>query len=343
MSMFWIREAHPRDANSLQTLAEHLGPSGSIPQNIDRIKELIETSQQSFSNPETAKSKNKYLFVLEDYLQKKLVGCSLIFAKHGTPDSPHTFLRLLKRTREDPSTQTKVDHELLRFEFDKDGPSEIGGLILDPLFRASAAGLGRLLSYCRFVYMGIKPEYFEPTVIAELLPPFNEDGSSPLWEAFGRRFTGMSYQEADRLSRTNKNFITSLFPNEDIYTCLFDKKAQDVIGKTGQQTTAAKRLLEHVGFTYMNAVDPFDGGPHYEAKVAEISLVKRMKQVQLSDKTLTSSGNRALLGFIGKSGFGCLSIHCKLDNEDGLMIEADPKAIVQDQQAEKNLFLVSPV
>lgn len=341
--MFLLRPVQHTDHKSLLELARFLGSSGSLPLEENALADFIALSCKSFSSPSEKKEENMYVFVLEDQLQKKIVGSSLIFAKHGTSEAPHTYLRVFEKTHEDDSTQIKKTHQMLRFEFDTDGPSEIGGLILHPDFRKLPLGLGRQLSFGRFLFMGMYPERFETHVIAELLPPFDKNGTSPLWEAFGKRFTDLSYQEADRLSRTNKDFIKNLFPPEDIYTDLFSEHAQAVIGQAGPDTLAAQKLLEKIGFRYLHAVDPFDGGPHYGAKVSEITLVKRMHAVQIEPQNLTEMGKRGFLCFEGKNGFGCLSLFFK-ETDTSLQISADAKQILTTQEAKmEKLFAVSGI
>lgn len=341
--MFVVRQVGPKDSDALLELAHHLGQSGSLRTDPVRLQEQIELSLQSFSNKPPPKEKAVYLFVLEDFFSKKIVGASLIFAKHGTPDSPHTYLRVLKKVHKDKSTGIRMEHRLLRFEFDSDGPTEIGGLILHPDYRGLPIGLGKQLSYTRFVYMGLHPDRFEKQVIAELLPPFNEDGTSELWEAFGKRFTGLSYSEADQLSRVNKDFIKALFPSEDIYTNLFSAKAQSVIGRTGPTSNAAKLLLERIGFKYLDAVDPFDGGPHYGAKLKEITLIKRLKKVRLSSEPLDSLGNRGLLAFENAKGFFSLSAPHRLEDEV-VYLDREVREILEKCEADpQELYLVSPI
>jgi arginine N-succinyltransferase len=41
-------------------------------------------------------------------------------------------------------------------------------------------------------------------------------------------------------------------------------------------------MLERIGFRYVSRVDPFDGGPHYEASLAEVSLVRAHRHVRLA-------------------------------------------------------------
>jgi arginine N-succinyltransferase len=84
----------------------------------------------------------------------------------------------------------------------------------------------------------------------------------------------MSYEEADKLSRRNKEFIRGLFPEGTIYASLLPQQAQDVIGKVGAQTRGVEKLLRRIGFRYAERVDPFDGGPHFTALTDEITLVQ---------------------------------------------------------------------
>jgi arginine N-succinyltransferase len=162
----------------------------------------------------------------------------------------------------------------LRLRYDVDGPSEIGGLVINPKYRKSPEKFGKQISFMRFLFVAEHPELFKDTIHSELLPPFDRDGNSPLWEALGRKFLKLNYHEADLLSRKDKNFILDLFPSTPIHQCLLPQEIQDSIGEVGPSTKPVKRMLENVGFKYNNEVDPFDGGPHYQAKVNDIQPIK---------------------------------------------------------------------
>ena len=95
-----------------------------------------------------------------------------------------------------------------------------------PEYRRAPERLGTMISYVRFLYLAAHPQLFRDEVLAELLPPLEPDGTSHLWEALGRHFTDMSYAEADRLSKKNKEFIKALFPEGVIYASLLPKDAQ---------------------------------------------------------------------------------------------------------------------
>src|SRR4051812_23960774 len=152
--MFVVRQIFNSDFDTVYALAKFLD-SFNLPHDRDPLKEQIERSVTSFVNPKHPKADSLYMFVLEDLKTRKIVGTSSVFGKHGTSDDPHTFLKVFHKTHEDPNLKIKIDHKLLRFEFDTDGPSEIGGLILHPEFRGKDLGLGKFLSYSRFMYMGM--------------------------------------------------------------------------------------------------------------------------------------------------------------------------------------------
>jgi arginine N-succinyltransferase len=95
-----------------------------------------------------------------------------------------------------------------------------------------------------------------------------------LWDHLGRRFINLSYREADAFSRTSKEFITSLFPDVEIYASLLPAEARRLIGHVSPDAVPALRMLERLGFHHIDEVDPFDGGPYLEAERDEIPLVR---------------------------------------------------------------------
>jgi arginine N-succinyltransferase len=119
---------------------------------------------------------------------------------------------------------------------------------------------------------------FRDEVLAELLPPLEPDGTSHLWDAVGRRFTGLTYRQADHLSKQNKEFIKGLFPDA-VHATLLSQQAQDVIGKVGPQTVGVQKMLSRIGFRYAERVDPFDGGPHFTAPTDEVTLIRAVRPV----------------------------------------------------------------
>jgi arginine N-succinyltransferase len=273
--MFILRAVETQDVDDLFELSQ-LITFINLPPDRQIIEKKVASSLKSFISPSENLWDNHYLFVLEDLNKKKVIGASMIHAQHGTEDEPHFFLTVGQENKFSSTINTGFIHGTLKLGLDTNGPTEIGGLILSPDYRNNALKLGKQLSFVRFLYMAIYPNWFKSLIHSELMPPFDKDGRAPLWEAIGRRFMNLEYQEADILSRNNKEFILSLYPSEAIYETLLPIEARNAIGKVGQETLPVKNMLEKIGFSYTQEVDPFDGGPHYRALLKDILPVKEM-------------------------------------------------------------------
>ncbi|PWU13660.1 MAG: arginine N-succinyltransferase [Bdellovibrio sp.] len=265
------------------------------------IGRKIERSLASFGG-QVPREEAEYFFVLEDTEEKLVVGSSMIMAKHGTPKLPHSFYKIIEKSHVSQDLGVGFIHKVLRFSQETDGPTEIGGLLVDKLYRKRPERLGKQISLVRFVYMALFPDQFEKRVLCELTPPLTEEGRSEFWEALGRRFTGLPYQEADLLSQNNKEFITSLFPEGDIYLCLLDARARLVLGRVGEQTKPAQYLLESIGFRYLEEVDPFDGGPHFGAPMSQILPIKQGRRMVVRETHDAVYNQHGLLGFVDDDG-----------------------------------------
>lgn len=271
--MFVLRSVQPKDLNDLFKLSNIMNFI-NLPADEEMINSKIESSNRSFKKPSSDLSKNYYIFVLEDYETGEILGVSMIHAQHGTDSAPHFYLTVGQEAKFSQTINTGFVHGTLKLGLDTNGPTEIGGLILNPEFRGHKDKLGKQLSFVRFLFMGMHPERFKPMIHSELMPPFDKQGNSPLWEAIGRRFMNMNYVEADVLSRNNKEFILSLFPSENIYQTLLPMEAREAIGKVGKETEPVRRMLESIGFKYTYEVDPFDGGPHYRCPLKDVKPIK---------------------------------------------------------------------
>ncbi len=271
--MFILRSVRPEDLKDLYKLSQMM-VFINLPADEEMIMSKIRSSMKSFNNPSPELFKNYYIFVIEDKTNNEILGVSMIHAQHGTEHEPHFYLSVGQESKFSNTINTGFVHGTLKLGLDYNGPTEIGGLILNPDFRGHAEKLGKQLSFVRFLYMAKNPDRFKPMVHSELMPPFDKNGNSPLWEAIGRKFLNMNYVEADILSRSNKEFILSLFPSENIYQTLLPMEAREAIGKVGKETEPVKRMLESIGFKYTFEVDPFDGGPHYRCPLKEIKPIK---------------------------------------------------------------------
>ncbi|MBW2231543.1 MAG: arginine N-succinyltransferase [Deltaproteobacteria bacterium] len=304
--MLILRPIERADLDDLIVLAEMLD-SMNLPSDRGFLEQRINQSVRTFENRPGDEDRGISVFVLEDLETGRIIGSSLILHKIGTPGSPYFWLEVSEEERRSVELDRRFVHRMLRLRSTEDGPTEIGGLILDPAYRRHPERCGKALSIVRLVWMGLHPERFEREVIAEMMSPFEESGENLLWEAFGAKFTGLSYREADHLSARDKRFITDLFPREAVYTTLFPHNVQEAIGQTGRAAKAAVRILERVGFRYLNQVDPFDGGPYYGASRDAISSVRDRRELVLPStvrrRDASYEGPLALLSSEGERGF----------------------------------------
>lgn len=277
---FLIREAVPADATQILRLARLLD-SINLPTEKKNLVAFMRRSALSFRGKSKDRGNSVYLFVLQEAATRRIAGTALIFAKHGTPESPHYYLEMANDQRYSKTLKKMFRHTYLTLRRSIDGPTEVGGLIVDPAFRQSPAKIGKQLSFIRFLYIAMHPDRFEDEVLAEMMPPLTEEKESLFWECYGKRVTGLDFREADKLSTKDKEFIEALFPPIPIYTCMLPLAVQERLAQVGPDTKGAVHLLEKIGLRFLGHVDPFDGGPFYGAKVVDISLVQQFRRYRL--------------------------------------------------------------
>jgi arginine N-succinyltransferase len=338
-----LRPVAERDLDDLVALAAQLD-SMNLPSDRRFLAQRIHDSVRSFASAgrgarseaqpsevalmhTSRRAESVYVFVLEDAVTRRCVGTSTILAKHGTPESPHYWLELSTEERQCAQLGRRFAHDKLRLRSSSDGPTEIGGLILDPRYRRHPEKCGKALSIVRFAYIAAHRDDFEREVIAEMLSPFDAAGHNRLWDAFGAHFTGLSFREADRLSATNKTFIADLFPKEPVYATLFPPEVRASIGQANETALAAVRILEKIGFRYLKQVDPFDGGPYLGCARDAIASVRERNELVLPSLAddepqamreplalLSAEGSfgfRATVVPLDDDGFPCVSKDCR--------------------------------
>jgi arginine N-succinyltransferase len=300
-----LRPVAATDLADLTALAGQLD-SVNLPSDAAFLENRIALSLRSFGR-RVPDGEAIYVFVLEDTAAGRCIGTSTVVAKHGRPGSPFYWLEVSSEERRSPGLGKRFVHTRLRLRSSEDGPSEVGGLILEPGYRRHPLHCGKALSVVRFAWISMHPDRFQPDVVAEMLSPFVAPGRNLLWDAFGAHFTGLSYREADRLSGRDKQFIADLFPADPVYVTLFPKEVQESIGQPNESARAAVRILERIGFDPLNQVDPFDGGPYYGAARDAIVSVRERRELVLPGVPMQSSPAEdevlALLSAEGRSGF----------------------------------------
>lgn len=262
MTKYLIRAATEEDFDDVCELAGFLD-TVNLPNDPGAIRALLDTSEASFSGAITDPRRREYVFVLRDLEADRAIGTSMVIGQLGRRDAPYIYFDVRHEEKYSATLDRHFIHRWLSIAYSYDGPTEIGGLVMHPDYRRTPERLGMLISYVRFLFIASRRRDFRDQLLSELLPPLEPDGRSHLWEAIGSRFTGLTYRDADRLSKRNKEFIRALFPDNDICASLLSPEAQAVIGQVGEQTRGVEKLLRRIGFDYAHRVDPFDGGPHF--------------------------------------------------------------------------------
>ncbi len=321
--MLLIRDAQKADLEALVALAAALN-SVNLPNDERALAEIIDRSSRSF----TAKVRNplerSYVFVLEEPRTGRVIGTSMVIAQHGTRESPCTFFDVSEREHYSSTLDRHFKHKVLSIGYHFDGPTEIGGLVVHADDRGGEAKPGKQLAYVRFLYMAMHRDRFRDKALAELMPPLLPDGRSLFWESCGKRFTGLDYQEADKKSRQNKEFIQQLFPPGDMYATLFPPRVQKLLGAVAPETQGVRHLLEQVGFRHVDRIDPFDGGPHYEAKVEDVTLVRAYRRLRVAERDLAPREHEPmkLVGAErpgGRTRFRAVRAQVRVDGDDALL------------------------
>lgn len=307
--MFLIRQSKPDDLGTLYKLARmvyfiNLPPDERI------IAEKIEHSKVCFAKAAgktpplskaatanaTAAAKKRadrsqsgladlnarsdvFMFSIVDTETGGVIGTSQIIARMGGPGRPNWSLKLSEKKFFSKGLNFGTTHTVARLHGDESGPSEVGGLILAPSHRGARGKPGKFLSLVRFHFLGLYPERFSERVIAEMAAPVSAEGDNAFWDAVCRKFIPVKYAEADRFCQHNRDFIPELLPHDDIYLTLLPLEVLNQVAQVGTETRPARRMLENLGFEYKHHIDPFDGGPHLEAKVKDITLAKNTRRV----------------------------------------------------------------
>ncbi len=289
--MYLIRPAKMDDLPTLLKLARMVYFI-NLPPEKDIIAEKIRRSQAAFkaagegaadghgsqhhstSGAGAASAKSPlFMFCIEDTETRNCLGTSSIISRMGGPGHPNLSLQLRHRELFSRDLQQGVKHTTAQLHLDETGPTEIGGLILQPSMRGHPRKIGKQISLARFHFMGLYRGWFADRVIAEMMGPITPDGNNTLWEYFGRRFINLTYAEADKFCQYSREFMTSLLPREEIYLTLLPPEARALIGQVGPDTLPARRMLEELGFRNHDKVDPFDGGPQLECATERVPLV----------------------------------------------------------------------
>lgn len=299
-----IRPIALRDLPALLHMARTAGAGfTSLPPDENYLREKIALSMASFDRAVQVAGHERYMFVMEETDSGEVGACCAIEAACGL-DEPFYNYRVGLTVHASRELGIYNQVPTLYLSNDLTGTSVLCSLYMTPEFRG--AGVGKLLSKCRFLFMAQFPERFADKVIAEMRGVSNEEGHSPFWEGLGRHFFSVDYERAEHIvGMGNKAFIAELMPPHPIYTVLLPKSAQEVMGRVHPQTAPALHLLEQEGFRYQGYIDIFDGGPSVEVPRNEIRSIKRSRLFEAVIAEPAGGGVACLVSNTSLHGFRC--------------------------------------
>jgi len=271
--MLIVRPAKSDDLDAICDLAKLAGPGfTSLAVGREALSARLDKSVKSFKGPSDISPDHVYLLMLEDTEKDEIVGMSAVKAQIGISD-PFFNFRVLKTAQKSSVTGSRFDMEVLVLVNEYAGATEVGSLFVKDGYRGS--GAGRLISQARYMLIAADKERFGEQIISELRGHVSDTGASPFWDAIGRKFFRMDFQDADQISAEKDNqFILDLMPKHPIYVALLPDQARAVIGKTHPAGDGARRYLEAEGFRYDGAIDIFDGGPSLKAPRDDLRTIK---------------------------------------------------------------------
>lgn len=313
--MFLIRQSKPEDVATFLRLAKMVYFI-NLPPNEQIIAGKIEQSNLAFGRAsgkikETRPAKGRksasmyeagdlFVFTMIDTDTRSVIGTSQIRAHQGGPGDPNWAMKITERTfRSEPLSYSST-HKVGKLFGDESGPTEIGGLIIQPSYRGNHLRPGRFLSFVRFHFIGLYRKFFADRILAEMMAPVSSEGENTFWDNFGRKFIPVKYAEADRFCQHNRRFIPELLPREEIYLSLFSLEVQNMVGEVAPETVPARRLLESMGFRYRGMIDPFDGGPHLDVPTDQIELVRKTRALPLVAPSNGRVGTHGIVSVLTK-------------------------------------------
>lgn len=318
--MLVIRPTEPRDLDAFYQFAANANAGlTNLPMDKEILAAKIASSQASFAKAVESPDEEFYSFALENLETGETIGTCGIFATTGHP-TPQYRYRIELHDRKSKTMECRWTERVLVPVEHRNGPSEICSLYLLPDHRRG--GVGRLLSFSRFLFMHLQPQRFTKNVIAEMRGVSSDCEECPFWNAVGRHFTSLPFCQALHIFVHQQRFIREFLPEHPIYISLLPKEAQRVIGRTHPQTQPALKLLEKQGFRFTREVDVFDAGPTIESAISEIAVVKQAQRTQIKaivdaletdDKFLlsnTKNSFRATVASLDFDGEATISADC---------------------------------
>ncbi len=293
-----VRPAAASDLEALHALAAGAGLGmTNLPPCRERLGALLAGSAAALAGARKAGA--QILLVME--AAGEVVGTACIFPSVGG-DWPFYSYRIGRLRQTSQALGKVVENTILTPVNDYDGSAEVGGLFVRPGLRGLAAG--RLMARSRYLFMAEHRDWFAERVVSELRGYQDADGRCPFWEAVGRKFYGLEFKEADRISvGPGKQVIADLGPKYPIYLNLLPPDAVEAVGRFHPDGARAHALLVEEGFRFDGCIDIFDAGPTLTAEIDGLKAVRESRVCEIAEIGPCEAGTEVLACHGAAEGF----------------------------------------
>lgn len=291
MTIRFMRPVRDSDFPAVHALAKSSGGGmTNLPMDEATLREKIRMSEACFARRAQAPGGEVYMLVLDD--NGVAVGTSAVFAAIGG-ETGFVNYKINREFYFSVSLKKRFSRDVLVPTHDFTDCGEVGSLFLSPAVQGG--GFGRLLARARYLFIAQSPEVVADPICAELRGWRAPNGDQPFWNAVGRRFFAMDFEEADAYNAAYGNqFIEDLMPRYPIYADMLPEDARACLGRPHDDARPALKMLIDEGFAFNNYIDVFDGGPLVDVRRKDIKTIResRLYEAVVADKV---AGEEALL------------------------------------------------
>lgn len=264
--MFTFRAMKAYDREKIISLA-FLASEGlsSMPKDRQVLNDRMDISLCTWANARAVKEHDRFfLFVLEG-LGARILGFSGI---RSNVAPGHVALEV-------------VDGDQLSWTSIRPSCSELCALFLDSPRRHG--GMGKALSFGRFLYIRHHRHLFGERLLAQLRGHILPSGECPFWSDLARHSGNRLAKHLDFVT-AHHLVATGVYNIRDLICEPLPRLSQmqsHVYHHVHEQSQGAEHLLKQLGFHQSTTLDPLDGGIHYEAWMDEISIFRYLQCLRL--------------------------------------------------------------
>lgn len=308
----FMRPVREADFDAILALARQSGGGmTNLPSDAAALKARVKFACDSFAKGAAEPGGEIYMLVLER--DGKVLGTAGVFSAIGL-DAGFVNYKINREFYASRDLKKRTIRRVLIPTHDFTGRAEVGMLFISP--DARGGGLGKLLARSRYLFIAQNPAIIADRVCAELRGWRAPDGSQPFWNAVGRRFFEMDFEEADAANAANGNqFIEDMMPRYPIYVDLMPPDARECLGRPHDGALPAWKMLIEEGFVWNDYVDVFDGGPLVDARVKDLKTIRESRVLTVSEIADRVDGAPALVASGAVATFRAAKASAKVEGD----------------------------